>query len=100
MAMRECCVYCGKMIEKESREHIIQNALGGLYESADICCNKCNNTIISKEIDAPFIKIFNPIISRIEYFAKTNNKKSKPSCRGKANMKRKYMMLSLKMEKW
>ena len=72
------------MIEKESREHIIQNALGGLYESADICCNKCNNSIISKEIDAPFIRIFNPIISRIENMAKTNNKNSKPSCRGKA----------------
>ena len=47
--MRTNCVYCGKKIEKESREHIIQNALGGLYESADICCNKCNNSIISKE---------------------------------------------------
>lgn len=84
MPMREFCVYCGKTIEKESREHIIQNALGGLYESTDICCNTCNNSIISKEIDAPFIKIFNPIISRIENFAKKNNKKSKPSCRGRA----------------
>ena len=34
--MRVNCVYCGKVIEKESREHIIQNALGGLYEPADI----------------------------------------------------------------
>jgi len=84
MAARENCVYCGKPIEKESREHIIQNALGGLYESEDICCDKCNKTIISQKIDAPFTKIFNPIISRIENFAKTNNKKSRPSCTGKA----------------
>lgn len=27
------CVYCGKIIIKRSKEHIIQNAIVGLYES-------------------------------------------------------------------
>ena len=83
MSKREKCVYCGKVIVTRSKEHIIQNAIGGLYESEDICCDKCNN-YISKYIDAPFTKIFNPIISHIEHFAKTNNTKSHPLCTGKA----------------
>lgn len=83
MAYRENCVYCGKTITERSREHIIQNAIGGLFESEDICCPDCNN-YISKYIDVPFTKIFNAIISRIENFTKTNNKKSKPSYTGKA----------------
>lgn len=83
MAQRTSCVYCGKTITTRSSEHIIQNALGGLYESEDICCPECNN-YISKYIDAPFNKTFNPIISRIENFTKTNNKNSHPSCTGKA----------------
>lgn len=83
MAQRTSCVYCGKTITTRSREHIIQNALGGLYESEDICCPECNN-YISKYIDVPFSKTFNPIISRIENFTKTNNKNSLPACTGKA----------------
>ena len=83
MAQRTSCVYCGKTITTRSREHIIQNALGGLYESEDICCPECNN-YISKYIDLPFSKTFNPIISRIENFTKTNNKNSLPACTGKA----------------
>ena len=27
------CVYCGKVIVTRSKEHIIQNAIGGLYLS-------------------------------------------------------------------
>ena len=77
MTKRLNCVYCGKTITTRSREHIIQNALGGLYESEDICCPECNN-YISRYIDVPFTKTFNPIISRIENFTKTNNKKSHP----------------------
>lgn len=77
------CVYCGKPILDTSNEHIIQNALGGLYESGGICCSDCNN-IVSKHIDAPFTKIFNPIIGRIDRFAKTNNEKSSPAYTGKA----------------
>lgn len=77
------CVYCGEAITVESREHIIQNAIGGLEESTDICCQKCNN-YISKYIDKPFVSSFNPIIARISNFAKTNNKKSSPSYSGKA----------------
>ncbi len=84
MAKRDNCVYCGKPIIKRSREHIIQNALGGLYESEDICCDECNNCVISKKIDAPFTRTFNPIITQIDNFAKTNNKKSQPTCTGKA----------------
>jgi hypothetical protein len=80
---RENCVYCERQIEKRSREHIIQNAIGGLFESEDICCPACNE-YISKYIDAPFTKTFNPIIGMIENFAKTNNKKSQPPCTGKA----------------
>lgn len=83
MAVRENCIYCGKTIKKRSKEHIIQNALGGLIESEDICCEECNN-YISKYIDAPFTKIFNPIISMIDKFAKTNNTNSHPICTGKA----------------
>lgn len=83
MVTREKCIYCGKDISKRSKEHIIQNAIGGLYESNDICCGKCNN-YLSKYIDVPFTKIFNPIISRIDNFTKTNNKNSYPLCIGKA----------------
>lgn len=83
MAENNNCIYCGKLIIERSREHIIQNAIGGLYESKDICCSKCNN-YLSRFIDAPFTKTFNPIISRIEKFAKTNNTKSQPSCMGQA----------------
>lgn len=77
----ENCVYCGNHITARSREHVIQNALGGLYESTDICCPECNN-YVSKYIDAPFTRVFNPIISRIENFSKTNNTKSQPACNG------------------
>ena len=77
------CVYCGKAILDTSKEHIIQNALGGLYESENICCSDCNN-IVSKHIDAPFTKIFNPIIGQIDRFTKTNNEKSTSSYTGKA----------------
>ena len=80
--IRQNCVYCGNEITARSREHVIQNAIGGLYESTDICCPQCNN-YISKYIDAPFTKIFNPIISQIDNFSKTNNTKSMQPCTGK-----------------
>lgn len=78
---REKCVYCGKFIIKRSKEHIIQNAIGGLLESDDICCPDCNS-YVSKYIDTPFTRIFNPIISRISNITKTNNTNSMPSCKG------------------
>lgn len=84
MAQRENCIYCNEVITERSKEHVIQNALGGLYESTDICCPKCNN-YISKFIDVPFTTIFNPIISRIPNFSKTNNTKSMPGCTGKVS---------------
>lgn len=80
------CVYCGVPITVESREHIIQNAIGGLEESTDICCSKCNN-YISRYIDKPFVTTFNPIVARINNFAKTNKKNSLPSYSGKAKYK-------------
>ncbi len=81
MEHRQYCIYCNKEITTRSSEHVIQNALGGLLESEDICCPECNN-YISKYIDAPFTKTFNPIISRIDNFSKTNNTKSAPPCTG------------------
>lgn len=81
MEHRQYCIYCNKEITTRSSEHVIQNALGGLLESEDICCPECNN-YISKYIDAPFTKTFNPIISRIDNFSKTNNTKSMPPCTG------------------
>lgn len=77
------CVYCGNKIMKESKEHIIHNALGGQAESVKICCGLCNNKV-REIIDNPFCEMFNPIISKIDNFTKTNNTKSSPSCRGKA----------------
>ena len=71
------CVYCGEKITTPSREHVIQNALGGLYESTDICCPGCNN-YVSREIDTPFTTIFNPIIGGIGNIPKTHNKNSTP----------------------
>lgn len=96
--MREYCIYCGRKIKKFSKEHIIQNALGGLYESSEICCGECNN-FVSKNIDVPFVSIFNGIISKIPDMVKTNNKKSKPSCMGKALYKGKVYNVWIKAGK-
>lgn len=79
--IKKNCVYCDKEITTPSREHVIQNALGGLYESTDICCGDCNN-FINREIDKPFTTIFNPILGGIGNMAKTNNKDSAPMYTG------------------
>lgn len=92
------CVYCGKPIVKESKEHIIQNAIGGLEVSTDICCPGCNE-LISRIIDVPFVKIFTPIVARIDNFAKTNNGKSTPSYKGKAKYNGKIYSVTLKNRK-
>lgn len=76
------CVYCKNRILQNSKEHVIQNAIGGLYESTDICCPECNNHI-NKFIDVPFTKIFAPITDNIKNLNKTNNKNSHPSYSGK-----------------
>ncbi|MCM1294441.1 MAG: HNH endonuclease [Muribaculaceae bacterium] len=73
----ENCVYCGNKIDTCSREHVIQNAIGGLYESTDICCPQCNN-YISKYIDAPFTRTFNPIIGRIKDFSRSRESSIPP----------------------
>lgn len=68
------CVYCEENIniENKSKEHIIQNALGGLLESYDICCEKCNN-IVQKCIDKEFCEIFSPIITQVPRLKKQTN---------------------------
>lgn len=81
--MKQKCIYCGAEIINQSSEHIIQNAIGGLLESGDICCETCNKTVCSK-MDAEFTSIFNAIISKIPNMEKSNNRKSKPRCTGKA----------------
>lgn len=78
------CVYCGEMISEKnvSKEHIIQNALGGVLESNEICCNVCN-TVVRREVDDKFCTIFNPVLTRIKNMKKTNNSQM-PSCKGRA----------------
>lgn len=98
MTQRQKCIYCDQEITKRSKEHVIQNALGGLYESEDICCPNCNN-FISKHIDAPFTTIFNPIIGRIDDFSKTNNTKSTPLCTGTVIYKGKHYSANIKAGK-
>ena len=98
MTQRQNCIYCNQEITARSKEHVIQNALGGLYESEDICCPDCNN-FISKHIDAPFTKIFNPIISRIDNFSKTNNTKSTPLCTGTVLYNGKHYSANIKAGK-
>lgn len=95
MAQRTNCIYCNKPITARSKEHVIQNALGGLYESDDICCPECNN-YISKYTDAPFTKIFNPIIAQIDDFSKTNNTKSVPMYTGTVSYQGKKYPANLK----
>ena len=95
---RQNCVYCNKEITTRSREHVIQNALGGLYESEDICCPECNN-YISKCIDAPFTKIFNPVIGQIDNFSKTNKTKSCPPCTGMVEYNGKTYQANIKANK-
>lgn len=98
MMTRQYCVYCNKEITTRSREHVIQNALGGLYESVDICCPECNN-YISKCIDVPFTKIFNPVIGQIDNFSKTNKTKSCPPCTGMVEYNGKTYQANIKANK-
>lgn len=92
------CVYCGSLLIKKSKEHIIHNAIGGLYESEDICCDNCNK-FISKNIDAPFTKIFNPIIAQIPNICKSHNKGSSPTYFGYALNKESRKVIGVKLKK-
>ena len=76
------CVYCNSPITEISMEHVIQQALGGRYESPDILCQKCNE-FVGASIDVPFNRIFNPIVGQIENFIK-QRKSSQPKYKGKA----------------
>ncbi|MGA3601201.1 HNH endonuclease [Lysinibacillus agricola] len=81
------CIYCGEQLNEEnnSKEHVIQNALGGLLESTNICCDKCNN-LVEKHIDNEFCKIFSPILTSLPSIKKTN-KSALPTCIGQAKYK-------------
>ena len=98
MIEKERCVYCGNKITKKSKEHIIQNGIGGLYESDEICCDICNG-FLSKNIDEPFTRIFNSITSMINNLTKTNNTKSYPLCTGKAIYENKIYNVQIKKGK-
>lgn len=63
------CVYCKKEITTKSSEHVIQNAIGGILESEDICCPECN-LAVEKIVDKDFVKIFSPITNNIDYLPK------------------------------
>ena len=78
------CAYCDQPISRinASEEHIIQNALGGLYVSKRICCDKCNG-VVQRVIDNSFCAIFSPIVAQIKNIKKTNDS-AMPSCRGTA----------------
>lgn len=91
------CIYCGKKIINQKRptgdkdyskvykssEHIIQNALGGKFESENICCDRCNFHL-EDLIDKNFCSIFAPLVSDIKGFKKTNNRNSEPKYSGYA----------------
>lgn len=99
MINKPFCAYCGVDLSNViSKEHIIQNALGGLYESKTICCSDCNNRI-SKIIDKPFVDIFAPIISNIHNLRKTHNVNSKPRYSGVGIYDNKEYVIYLKGNK-
>lgn len=99
MINKPFCAYCGVDLSNIiSKEHIIQNALGGLYESKTICCSDCNNRI-SEIIDKPFVDIFAPIISNIHNLRKTHNVNSKPRYSGVGIYDNKEYVIYLKGNK-
>ena len=99
MINKPFCAYCGVDLSNViSKEHIIQNALGGLYESKTICCSDCNNRI-SKIIDKPFVDIFAPIISNIHNLRKMHNVNSKPRYSGVGIYDNKEYVIYLKGNK-
>lgn len=77
---KRLCIYCEKDIEKESKEHIIQNALGGQLVFSDICCSACNQRL-RRDIDDQFTKIFNPLLGIFKNMHKTNHVKSRLNIR-------------------
>lgn len=78
---RTHCAYCNTPITTRSSEHVIHNALGGLYESTDICCPECNN-YTSREIDVPFTTTFNPIIGNMPDLIKSRRGSASPAYTG------------------
>ncbi len=95
---RSHCIYCNKEITTRSSEHVIQNALGGLLESEDICCPECNN-LVSRQIDLPFTTIFNPILGNIRNLAKSNKKNSTPSYTGTVHYQGEFYKADIKAGK-
>jgi hypothetical protein len=56
------CILCPVEItdENDSREHVIQNAIGGRKQVKGVLCTKCNN-ITCKEWDAEFARQLQPL---------------------------------------
>jgi len=55
------CIYCEKEINKKSKEHIIQSALGSNLKSVNLLCEDCNNYFARNEsgkIDDVFVEQF------------------------------------------
>lgn len=90
------CYLCGKEFNdkdvKKHDEHIIQQAIGGNLTAKDILCSKCGGKL-GREIDVPFVKIFEGIATRLDIKKdRKNNKKS--SVEGKyVNLKYKFRSL-------
>ena len=76
----ECCYLCGKKFDnkntKKHDEHIIQQAIGGNLIADNILCASCGE-ILGKEIDKPFVEIFDPIVSLLNIRKDRDSKNNK-----------------------
>ncbi|KJS20437.1 MAG: hypothetical protein VR72_14470 [Clostridiaceae bacterium BRH_c20a] len=77
------CVFCDLPLTGEniSSEHIIHHAIGGLLESEEILCKKCNSEL-GTSLDSRFVEIFAPITESFDM--KTSRNKSDAKYWGKA----------------
>jgi hypothetical protein len=94
------CIYCGAELTKKniSSEHIIQNAIGGLLESENICCDSCN-TVVEEKIDKDFCSTLAFVTGRVPNLQKTNKSKSFPSYRGYAIYENEIFPVTIKCGK-
>ena len=74
------CYLCGKHFNEDTvlnhREHIIQNAIGGVLVSDDILCRSCGS-YLGKSVDAPFEKMFSSISKLLKIrIQRKSNKRS------------------------
>jgi arabinose-5-phosphate isomerase len=75
------CYLCGRNFNNANvlkhKEHIIQQAIGGVLKPNDILCSTCGNKL-SSEIDTPFNQIFQSLATRLD-IKKDREEKSKTS---------------------